>query len=181
MRYCPFGANLKRVLPRTSLAADYARFSKAGRALAELHPDYESIDPWPDIVEDGDSANPGRTVKMAFGKCKKTDDNPKGVDRTVLHVSENLTLRNIPERAYDYAVNGRSAIEWLMDRYQVRIDKASGIVNDPSEYSDDPRYIVDLVKSVVAVSMETLEIVGSLPPLREKPQPKNWPPSWRMS
>lgn len=90
-----------------------------------------------------------------------------------------MTLKNIPEAAYDYVVNGRSAIEWLIDRYQVRTDKASGIVNDPNDYSDDPRYIVDLVKRVVTVSMRTREIVGSLPPLNEKSQPENWPATWR--
>ncbi len=116
---------------------------------------------------------------MRFGKCKKTEDNPKGVDRTMLHVSEALTLHGIPEEAYGYVVNGRSAVEWLMDRYQVRTDKASGIVNDPNEYSDDPRYIVDLVERVVTVSMQTLEIVAQLPPLREMPQPENWPSAWK--
>ena len=175
-----FDANLKKELPRIPLVEDFAAFSRAGRALAELHLDYESVESWGSIEEDGDSADPGRTVKMRFGKCKKTDDNPRGVDRTVLHVSEDLTLRGIPEEAYGYVVNGRSAIEWLMDRYRVRTDKASGIVNDPNEYSDDPRYIVDLVKRVVTVSMETLEIVRQLPPLHEKPQPADWPLAWKV-
>lgn len=175
-----FASNLQKELPRIPLAADFAAFCRAGRALAELHLGYESVEPWGSIEEEGDSASPGRTVKMRFGKCKKTEDNPKGVDRTTLHVSENLTLRGIPEEAYGYVVNGRSAIEWLMERYQVRTDKASGIVNDPNEYSDDPRYIVNLVKSVVAVSMETLELVNALPPLRERARPKSWPTVWSM-
>ena len=155
-------------------------FSKAGRALAHLHLDYESVEPWASIVEDGDSANPGRTIKMKFGKCKKDDDHPKGEDMSVIKVAENLMLKNIPLEAYDYAVNGRSAIGWLMDRYQVRTDKASGIMNDPNDYSDDPRYIVDLVKRVVTVSMNTLEIVHMLPPLNEKPQPAEWPLAWKI-
>lgn len=175
-----FEANLQKELPRIPLAEDFAAFSRAGRALAELHLNYESVEPWGSITEEGDSSNPGRTVKMRFGKCRKSDENPKGVDRTTLVVSEGLTLHDIPEEAYGYVVNGRSAIEWLMDRYQVRTDKASGIVNDPNEYSDDPRYIVDLVKSVVTVSMETLNIVNMLPPLREKSQPENWPVAWKV-
>lgn len=174
-----FASNLQKELPRIPLAADFAAFSRAGRALAELHLSYESVEPWGSIEEEGDFANPGRTVKMRFGKCRKTDDNPRGVDRTTLHVSEGLTLHGIPEEAYGYVVNGRSAIEWLMDRYQVRTDKASGIVNDPNEYSDDPRYIVDLVERVVTVSMQTLEIVAQLPPLREMPQPEIWPSAWK--
>lgn len=176
-----FESNLKKELPRIPLAGDFASFSRYGRKLAELHLNYENVEPWQEILEEGDSSNPGRTVKMSFGKCAKTEDNPKGVDRSVLHVSENLTLKGIPERAYGYVVNGRSAIEWLMDRYQVRTDKASGIVNDPNDYSDDPRYIVDLVKRVVAVSMETLDIVKMLPPLNEKPQPANWPFAWKQA
>lgn len=173
-----FASNLRKELPRIPLAEDFAAFSHAGRALADLHLNYETVEPWGGIEEDGDSANPGRTVKMRFGKCKKTDENPRGINRTVLHVSEDLTLRNIPEQAYDYVVNGRSAIEWLIDRYRVRTDKASGIVNDPNEYSNDPRYIVDLVKRVVTVSMETVEIVSTLPTLNERAQPSNWPVSW---
>lgn len=175
-----FESNLKKELPRIPLAADFARFSEAGRKLAHLHLDYETIDPWASIVEDGDSANPGRTVKMAFGKCKKDEEHPKGQDMTVLKVAENMTLRGIPLEAYEYVVNGRSAIGWLMDRYQVRKDKASGIVNDPNDYSDDPRYIVDLVERVVTVSMETIAIVNELPALNEKAQPIDWPAAWKV-
>lgn len=174
-----FASNLKKELPRIPLAGDFAAFSLAGRRLANLHLNYETVEPWGSIIEECKGDVPGRTVKMKFGKCKKSDENPRGVNRTVLHVSDETTLRNIPEKAYEYVVNGRSAIEWLMDRYQVRTDKASGIVNDPNEYSDDPRYIVDLVKRVVTVSMETMEIVHMLPPLREKGRPANWPLAWR--
>lgn len=180
--YCRrFESNLKKELPRIPLARDFVAFSAAGRKLARLHLDYETVDPWASIVEDGDSVNPGRTVKMKFGKCKKDEEHPKGEDVSVLHVAENMTLRGIPVRAYDYLVNGRSAIGWLMDRYQVRKDKASGIVNDPNEYSDDPRYIVNLVERVVTVSMETLDIVAQLPPLNELPQPADWPIAWRAA
>ncbi len=175
-----FASNLKKELPRIPIAEDFVAFCRAGRELAHLHLDYEKIEPWAAIEEDGNSVNPGRTEKMKFGKCKKSEENPKGQDMTVLHVSENLTLRNIPLEAYDYVVNGRSAIGWLMDRYQVRKDKASGIVNDPNDYSDDPRYIVDLVERIVTVSVKTMEIVRQLPPLNEREQPANWPSAWRM-
>lgn len=174
-----FESNLKKELPRIPLAEDFARFSEAGRKLAHLHLDYETIDPWASIVEDGDSVNPGRTVKMKFGPHKKDEEHPKGQDMTVLKVAENMTLRGIPLEAYEYVVNGRSAIGWLMDRYQVRKDKASGIINDPNDYSDDPRYIVDLVERVVTVSMETIAIVNELPALNEKAQPADWPAAWR--
>lgn len=176
-----FEANLKKELPRIPLAEDFVAFCRAGRELAHLHLDYEEIEPWASIEEDGDSVNPGRTEKMKFGKCKKSEENPKGQDMTVLHVAENMTLRNIPVEVYDYVVNGRSAIGWLMDRYQVRKDKASGIVNDPNDYSDDPRYIVDLVERIATVSIRTMEIVRQLPALHEKEQPVNWPSAWKVA
>ena len=175
-----FASNLKKELPRIPLAEDFVAFCRAGRELAHLHLDYEEIEPWAAIEEDGDSVDPGRTVKMKFGKCKKSEENPKGQDMTVLHVAENMTLRNIPLEGYDYVVNGRSAIGWLMDRYQVKKDKASGIVNDPNEYSDDPRYIVDLVERVVTVSVRTMEIVRQLPALNEKGQTANWSSAWKV-
>lgn len=173
-----YAANLARELPRIPLAKDFKAFSTAGRRLAEWHLNYETVEPWP-LDERGDSANPGRTEKMAFGRCKRDERHPKGQDMSVLSVAENLVLEGIPLEAYNYVVNGKSAIGWLMDRYRVRTDKASGIVNDPNDYSDDPRYIVDLVKRVVRVSMETLEIIRSLPPLEELSQPANWPEEWR--
>ena len=129
-------------------------------------------------MEDGDSQNPGRTQKMTWGKAK--DKSGKAVkDFTVLHVAERMTIRNIPERCQEYVVNGKSALGWLVDRYQVKTDKKSGIVNDPNLYSRKPRYIVDLVESVVRVSMDTLDIVEALPPLDELPQTSNWPVEWR--
>ncbi len=175
-----FGANLKKELPRIPLARDFAVFSRAGRELAHWHLDYESVDPYP-LEEVGDGENPGRTEKITFDRCKKDEEHPKGEDRSVLHVAENLVLQGVPEGTYGYVVNGKSAIGWLMGRYQAKTDKASGIVNDPNEYSEDPRYIVDLVKRVVRVSLETIEIVNNLPPLDELPQPPDWPPAWKAS
>ena len=171
--------NLQKEIPRIPLAEEFVVFSKAGRKLADLHLNYENVEPWAAISEEGDSKNPGKTIKMRFGKCSVSKDNPKGIDMSTIHVSENLTLKNIPLQAYDYIVNGKSAIGWIIDRYQIRTDKASGIVNDPNEYSDNPRYIVDLLKSIVTVSIRTNEIISSLPPLKELPQPADWPFEWK--
>ncbi|HIZ45683.1 MAG TPA: DEAD/DEAH box helicase family protein [Candidatus Olsenella pullistercoris] len=174
-----FANNLKKELPRIPLARDFGAFCRAGHRLATLHLGYEEVPAWGGLVEDGDPKNPGRTEKMTWGKAK--DENGKAVkDYTVLHVAERMTIRNIPERCQEYVVNGKSALGWLVDRYQVRTDPKSGIVNDPNDYSRKPRYIVDLVESIVRVSMETLDVVESLPALDELPQTANWPIEWRQ-
>lgn len=99
---------------------------------------------------------------MRFGKKDKAED------RSVIIYNSHLTLTGVPSEAYDYVVNGKPAIEWVMERYQYDTDKPSGIINDPNDWSDDPTYIVNLIKRVVRVSTETVRIVNSLPPLAEK-------------
>lgn len=173
-----FENNLNKELPRIPLAKDFKAFMKAGRELAQLHLDYEHVEPYP-VVEVGDSANPGRTEKMRYPNKIKDPESGKSIkDPTVLQVAERLTFEEIPTRAYQYVVNGKSALDWIIDRYQVRTDKKTGIVNDPNTYSDDPRYIVDLVRKVITVSLRTLDIVDSLPPLEELLKPDNWPEEW---
>lgn len=174
-----FGNNLAKELPRIPLAANFPAFRDAGRKLAKLHLDYEKVKPW-DVTEIGDSTNPGRTVKMTYPRKVKNPETGKKVpDLTALQVAENLTIEGIPPRVYDYVVNGKTAIGWLIDRYQVTTDKKSGIVNDPNKYSKDPRYIVDLVEKVIRVSVETVDIMNGLPPLNEKKtKPACWPVEW---
>jgi predicted helicase len=86
-------------------------------------------------------------------------------DRSTIIYNTRVTLSNIPEEAYRYQLGARSAIEWLIDRYQVKTDTASGIVNDPNDWSEDPRYIIDLLRRIVTVSLETMKIVDALPAL----------------
>jgi predicted helicase len=86
-------------------------------------------------------------------------------DRSTIVYNTRVKLTNIPEEAYRYQLGARSAIEWIVDRYQVKVDKASEIINDPNDWSDDPRYIIDLLKRIVTVSLETMRIVDSLPSL----------------
>lgn len=161
-----FAADLKRMLPRIPFTEDFHAFSAAGRKLGDLHINYESIEPYPleevkkSLDLDHDSFY--RVHKMVFGK----KDGKK--DKSVIVYNGNLSLTGIPQDAYRYVVNGKPAIEWLMERYAVTVDKDTGIRNDPNEWSDDPRYIVDLIKRVVQVSVETVAIVKSLPALNEK-------------
>lgn len=159
-----FGTDLKKMVPRIPYAKDFRTFSKAGRKLGKWHLNYETVEPFPLteeskrlVMEAGDL----RVDKMAFGK---KDGKP---DKSVIVYNSHLTLRDIPLEAYDYVVNGKSAVEWVMERYAVAIDKSSGIKNDPNEWSTDPRYIVDLVKRIVRVSVETARIVKGLPAISE--------------
>jgi predicted helicase len=160
-----FAADLKRMLPRIPLAAtrqDFEAFTEAGRKLSDLHVNYEWVDPYPlheQGVLAGDLWETYRVTKMRW--ADKTS-------KTALIVNQHVTLGDIPADAHRYMLGSRSAIEWLIDRYQVKTDKASGIVNDPNDWGrehGDPRYIVDLVKRVVRVSVDTMRIVDGLPKL----------------
>ena len=161
--------DLKKVLPHipfVKTSEDFWAFSQAGRDLAKLHLNYESIEPWPLVEEikgDTNSLETYKVKKMRFGK--KPD---KQKDKTVILYNENITLRDVPLEAYEYVVNGKSAIEWIMDRYQVKTDKKSGITNDPNKWLEEhnnPRYIVDLIKRVTRISVETVRIMKGLPEL----------------
>ncbi len=107
---------------------------------------------------------------MAFGKFKKEIDgkNKSVADKSVIHVNSSITIRDIPEKAYEYVVNGKPAIEWIMERYQITIDKNSGIKNNPNDWADEvgnPRYMLDLLLSVRNLSCQTVDITNSLPKL----------------
>ena len=173
-----FEANLKKELPRIPLAEDFRAFSLAGRKLAQLHLDYENVQPYP-LTYRGNLDNPGRVQKMKWGKRKDPETGKKVDDHTTLIYNGNLTFTDIPEAANDYKVNGRSPLEWLIDRYQVKTDNASGIVNDPNDYSEDHAYISGLIPRLVTVAMETQSIISLLPPLNELEQPANWPFAWQ--
>lgn len=161
-----FASDLKKMLPRVPFTADFWAFSQAGRQLSHWHLGYESVEPYPlDEQKKGLDLDPTsfyRVKKMAFGK---TQGKP---DKTLIVYNGQLTLSNVPLEAYDYVVNGKSAIEWIMERYQLTTDKASGIENDPNAWSSDPRYIVDLLKRIVRVSLESVRIVNDLPALNEQ-------------
>ncbi len=155
-----FANDLKKSLPRLPLVddvRDFWAFSKAGRQLADLHIGYENVPPCPELVVTGAESGFFRVEKMRFPK--------KGQKDTILYNSA-ITITSIPARAYDYVVNGKSAIEWVMERYQVTTHKESGITNDPNDWAEEvgnPRYILDLLLSIVNVSLKTIEIVEGLP------------------
>ncbi|MCT9009363.1 DEAD/DEAH box helicase [Streptomyces rhizosphaerihabitans] len=160
-----FAADLKKSLPRIPKVRDFHSFAEAGRTLADLHVSYEQAEPYAGIVEtvSGDTSTPmSELYRVGKMKIPKTKGQP---DRSTIVYNNRVTLTNIPEEGYRYQLGARSAIEWIIDRYQVKVDKASEIINDPNDWSDDPRYIIDLLKRVVTVSLATMKVVDGLPTL----------------
>ena len=155
-------------IPRVKTAADFWAFSQAGRALAELHLNYETVAPYSLKIEGGDlllTDADYRVEKMRYGK------NGKDKDLTILHYNDKITLTGIPLEAYDYVVNGKPALDWVVERQCVKTDKDSGIVNDANDWAvetmDNPRYPLELFMRVVTVSLETMKIVRGLPAFKE--------------
>jgi len=150
-----YQANLKRDLPHIPFAEDFWDFTKAGAALADLHINYESVPKYDKLkhIETRGMPIDWRVEKMRLSK-----------DKTQLKCNDYLTLEGIPVEVYDYRLDNRSALEWVVDQYRVKTDKRSGIVNDPNRV-DQPRYIVDLIGRVIIVSLKTVEIVKKLPAL----------------
>ena len=149
--------NLKRELPRLPLVAtpdDFLAFAQAGQTLAALHVGYEQAEEYPlQTVQDKSVPFSWRVTKMKLSK-----------ERTAVVVNPSLTFAGIPPEAFDYKLGNRSALEWVLDQYQVFVDKRSGITSDPNR-ADDREYIVRLVRRVVSVSVETAKVVGGLPKL----------------
>lgn len=176
-----FASDLKKMLPRLPLTretADFWKFSQAGRDLAYWHLNYETVEPWP-VKEHAtellsDPAKDYLVQKMTYGRAAPAQKAAGAkFDKTTLHYNARITLTGIPLEAYDYVVNGKAALDWIVERYQVTVDKDSGIRNDPNDWArehNQPRYILDLFKRVIRVSLETNRIVASLPSLNERRQ-----------
>ncbi len=177
-----FSSDLKKMLPRIPLTketADYQAFAQAGRDLAHWHLNYETIEPYPLIeVSPELGLDPWKqfhVTKMTFAK-PTAEQKAAGLkaNKTRIIYNAHLTLDGIPLEAYDYIVNGKPALEWIIERYQITIDNGkggSGIKNDPNDWCrehNNPRYIVDLIKRVTQVSLESMKIVNNLPALNER-------------
>lgn len=156
-----FEADLKKMLPRIPKVKAFKQFVVAGRALSELHLNYETVEPYP-LIENVTPNASLRVTKMRYAKEGRQDN------KTTIIYNDGITLTGIPEEAHEYLLGSRSALGWIIERYQVKTDKASGIVNDPNAWGDehgDPRYILDLIKRITTVSVETVNIVSGLPSL----------------
>jgi predicted helicase len=159
-----YASDLKKMLPRIPKLANadaFWAFSRAGGELAALHIGYEDVDPYP-LTEHVTGERELRVEKMKYaGK-------PGAWDKSTVIYNEHITLSGVPLEAQEYRLGTRSALDWIIERYRVRVDKASGIRNDPNDWGlehGEPEYILNLVKRIVTVSLETVRIVKSLPPL----------------
>lgn len=155
-----FANDLKKMLPRLPLVEsvkDFWAFSKAGRLLGDLHLNYETVAPSPDVTVHGDDGKSYLVDKIRFLKKDQKD--------TIFYNNE-ITISNIPIKAHEYLINGKSAVEWVIERYQVTTNKESGIINDPNNWAleaGNPRYILDLLLSLINVSVQTVDIINNLP------------------
>ncbi|QPK82523.1 DEAD/DEAH box helicase [Corynebacterium qintianiae] len=166
-----YAADLKKMLPHIETPTsreEFDTFAAAGRELMQLHVGYEDVEPWPvTVTVKGDEANreTWRVSKMAWAKIIDPETGKKVDDVTTLKYNSHVTISDIPAEADEYMLGSRSALGWIVDRYQVKKDKASGIVNDPNDWADEvgnPRYIVDLIAKVTRVAVETVRIVRGL-------------------
>jgi len=164
-----YADNLNKELPRipcVKKSKDFWAFSKAGRDLAELHINYETVKPYKVKLEKGIkklSDEDYYVTKMKFAKSGKEKD------KTTVIYNPKITITDIPIEAYEYVVNGKPALEWVMERQAVTIDKKSGIVNDANlwatETMGNAKYPLELYTRVITVSIETMKIVNALPKL----------------
>jgi predicted helicase len=181
-----FASDLKKMLPRLPLVEEvdhFWTFSKVGRALSDLHLNYEQAPRYPGVIElysplsisDVMSQSSSselsyvdyRVDRMRFPVGQRAQDCPS----TIIYNSH-ITLENIPSLAYSYHINGKSALEWVMERYALTTHKESQISNDPNAWSNEhtsPRYILDLLHSVITVSLRTIELVKTLPSINLRP------------
>jgi predicted helicase len=174
-----FANDLKKMLPRLPLVEDvkhFWQFSKTGRALAELHLNYETVAPYkgavvvhnPLTITDAMKALNKDEIKYIDYEVQKMRFPAKGQKDTILYNSR-ISIENIPAKAYQYVVNGKSAIEWIMERYQITTHKESGITNNPNDWAlevGNPRYILDLLLSIINVSVQSVDLVDRLPNIK---------------
>jgi predicted helicase len=168
-----FAADLKKSLPRIPKVDgrhEFDAFVDAGRRLADLHIGYETVAPYPLTITGDQPSGPGSADPYEWFRVDKMRFAGTGTkkDRSSIVYNSHITVAGIPDEAHEYLLGSRSGVEWVIERYRVHTDRASGIVNDPNAWSREvgnPRYVLDLLTRVVTVSVETVRIVKSLPKL----------------
>ena len=161
-----FANDLSKMLPRIPYAPDFTAFADAGKKLADLHLNYETCEQYPLTVEYPHMSSPPTDLEHADPNLFLLTDKPMryGPDmKRSLDINTHVRITGIPEDAYRYVVNGRSPLEWFIDRYYIKTDRDSGIVNDPNGWFADPRDLVMGIKRIIHVSVQSARIVDGLP------------------
>ena len=164
--------DLKKMLPHIPRATGFHTYASVGRELADLHVNYERVEPYPSVQEEASlhaPADPWERYRIGERKMRFPKLGRRDKDFTRLEYNDYVTLTGIPVEAQGYSISGRSPLEWIIDRYHVKTDKASGIVNDPNDFLREqgrPDAVVDLIKRLVTVSMRTQELLETLPKLK---------------
>lgn len=168
-----YKCNLDKDLPRIPLVPEFWQFSKIGRKLANLHLNYENQKPPEQIT----ILKNGKEIDISNSLFQKPFVLPEGLtaqdlkvkkmkinkDKTSITFNDQITISNIPKSVWDYKINNWSAVKWIVERYRYKQDKNTDLVNDPNTYSDDPTYILKLLLSIITVSLQTQDLIKSLP------------------
>lgn len=160
-----YANDLKKDLARIPIVKDKKKYVEIGKKLMDLHLNYEEVPMYEGASIESKNDPSYKVKKMKFAKVRNAETGRLEKDRSTIIFNTDITIKNIPEKAYEYVVNGKSAIEWIMDQYQVKTDKKSGITDDPNDFSDDPKYIFNLLLRIINVSVQTVDLVNSLPKL----------------
>ena len=159
-----FANDLSKMIPRIPYAPDFRAFAEAGKALADLHLNYETCEQYPNLsVEPLKPSLLWEEKPEHFLLGKRAMRFADKQERTTLIINEHVCISGIPEEAHQYVVNGRTPLEWFIDRYKIKQDKNSGIINDPNGWFDNPRDLITAIERIVYVSVESTKIIENLP------------------
>jgi predicted helicase len=153
-----FSAELKKAPPRIPISENFVEIVRIGKELMELHIGYESIEPYTlDASLQRDFLNSKNKIqKLKFFKK----------DSTKIVINENLIIKNIPAEVHDYQVNGKSALAWVVDKYNFKVNSDAQISNDPNSFSNDDNYIFELIFRIINLSIQTNKLIKELPKLK---------------
>ncbi len=155
-----FANDLSKMIPRIPFAPDFHAFAQAGAVLTSLHLNYETCERYPlELIFSHQGEPQPKHFQLSKRAMRYTDKEAK----TTLILNDHVRLSGIPEEAHRYVVNGRTPLEWFIDRYKITQDKDSGIINDPNGWFADPRDLVTAIERIVYVSVESARIIEGLP------------------
>lgn len=158
-----YANDLRKDLARIPIIKNVDKYVAIGQQLINLHLNYEEVPVYDDVDIQYKGEPSYKVTKMRFAKKRNSETGKLENDRSTIIFNDSITVSNIPEKAYEYIVNGRSAIEWIMDQYQIKYDKKSDITDDPNDYSNDPKYIFNLLLRIINVSVQTVDLIDQLP------------------